>query len=357
MTTPEAIRLRDGSVVALRPITRDDKQLLREGFERLSLESRYRRFFSPLPKLSSAQLRYLTEVDHHDHEALVATDPATGALVGVARYIRSTDERNVAEIAVTVGDDWQGRGVGSALQDVLADRAREEGIDTFSAVVQADNERSLRMLEGLGEFVLSSAGNTVELRIALPERGAGAPWQDVMRAAAARSLLVVGSAVQRTAAATTRRSRPRTAPAGGSGIATIVVGTDGSLTAQQAARVAFELARALGAQLHIVSAYNAAAPEPVRRLRAWVPDTISPLSWIVAGRDDAESLLAAAADAASAAFDLQPQTHPVDGDPADAMITVAEAQDADLIVVGSKGAVASKLAPRAPCSVLIVRTG
>ena len=94
---------------------------------------------------------------------------------------------------------------------MLADRAREEGIDTFSAVVQADNERSLRMLEGLGEYVLSSAGNTVELRIALPERGAGAPWQDVMRAAAARSVLVVGSAVQRTAAATTRRSRPRTA--------------------------------------------------------------------------------------------------------------------------------------------------
>ena len=62
----------------------------------------------------------------------------------------------------------------------------------------------------------------------------------------------------------------------------------------------------------------------MRRLRAWVPDTVSPLSWIVAGRDDAEALLAAAADAAAAAFDLQPRTHAVDGDPADAMIAVAE---------------------------------
>ena len=108
--------------------------------------------------------------------------------------------------------------------------------------------------------------------------------------------------------------------------------------------------------MHIVSAYNAAVPDAVRKLRAWVPDTVSPLSWIVAGREDAEMLLAAAADAAGAAFDLEPRLHALDGDPADALMAVAAEHDADLIVVGSKGAVADKLARRAPCNVLIVRT-
>ncbi len=356
VTGLESIRLRDGSHVAVRPIAPDDKQLLKDGFERLSMESRYRRFFSPLPRLTSAQLRYLTEVDHHDHEALAALDPANGDLVAVARFIRSQEEPRVAEVAVTVVDDWQGRGLGSALQDALADRAREEGIDTFSAVVQADNMASLRMLEGLGDHVLSNAGNTVELRIALPDRGAGDRWQDVMRAAAASSVLVVGSAVQRAAAATSPRRRRRRVPRREPGFHRIVTGSDGSLTAQQAARVAFELARATGAQLDIVSAYNAAAPSAVRKLRAWVPDTVSPLSWIVAGRDDAEELLAHAAEAAAAAFDLTATTHAVDGDPADALIAVAEDCDADLIVVGSKGAVADKLMRRAPCSVLRVKT-
>jgi nucleotide-binding universal stress UspA family protein/RimJ/RimL family protein N-acetyltransferase len=356
VTAPASITLRDGSRVAVRPLTADDKELLRAGFERLSMESRYRRFFSPLPRLSTSQLRYLTELDHHDHEALAAIEPATGALVAVARYVRSHEEPRVAEIAVTVVDDWQGRGLGGALQDALADRAREEGIDAFSAVVQADNEASLAMLEGLGDAVLSSEGTTVELRIALPDRGAGDRWQDVMRAAAASSVLVVGSAVQRAASATAPRRRRRRAPRPAAGFRTIVTGTDGSLTAQQAARVGFELARATDARLHIVSAYNAAAPSAVRKLRAWVPDTVSPLSWIVAGREDADTLLAAAADAATSAFDLQPQVHAVDGDPADALMAVAEDHDADLIVVGSKGAVADKLARRAPCSVLIVKT-
>src|SRR5688500_15949518 len=123
MTVPSAIRLRDGSQVAVRPIEADDKARLKAGFERLSMESRYRRFFSPLPRLSASQLRYLTEVDHHDHEALVATD-AGGDIIAVARYVRSQEEPQVAEVAVTVVDDLQGRGLGSALQDALADRAR-----------------------------------------------------------------------------------------------------------------------------------------------------------------------------------------------------------------------------------------
>ena len=76
----------DPSPIVIRPIRAHDKEILVGGLHRLSPESRYRRFFAPKAKLSAKQLRYLTEVDHHTHEALVAIDPRTGEGVGVARF-------------------------------------------------------------------------------------------------------------------------------------------------------------------------------------------------------------------------------------------------------------------------------
>ena len=84
-------------------------------FERLSEESRYRRFFTTKNELSAAELDYLVDVDHEDHEAIIAIDPSSGEVLGVARYIRSKDDAEVAEVAVTVADDWQRRGLGRAL--------------------------------------------------------------------------------------------------------------------------------------------------------------------------------------------------------------------------------------------------
>jgi GNAT superfamily N-acetyltransferase len=81
-------------------------------------------------------LAYLTEVDHHDHEALVAFDDCSSEGVGVAWYVRV--DGATAEAAVTVADDWQGRGLGTALTSMLAERALEEGIDRFTAVVLAE---------------------------------------------------------------------------------------------------------------------------------------------------------------------------------------------------------------------------
>jgi len=81
------VTLRDGSRVTVRPIRPQDAAPLRAGFERLSDESRYRRFLSPMQELSGPMLRYLTEVDHHDHEALIAVG-ADGTIVGVARSVR-----------------------------------------------------------------------------------------------------------------------------------------------------------------------------------------------------------------------------------------------------------------------------
>jgi hypothetical protein len=72
------IQLRDGSRVRIRPGRPDDRDLLRRGFERLSLESRYKRFLVPIPELTESMVDYLTEFDHHDHEAIVALDEESG---------------------------------------------------------------------------------------------------------------------------------------------------------------------------------------------------------------------------------------------------------------------------------------
>lgn len=158
----------------IRPIEPDDKQAMVEGFAHLSGESRYRRFLAPHGRLTAAELQYFTEVDHHDHEALVAVDESTGAGVGVARYVRGTEDERVAELAVAVVDEWQGRGVGTRLVDALADRAREEGITSFSGLVLADNELMLNLLHDLGRVrVVHSELGTVEVVVDLPETGLG----------------------------------------------------------------------------------------------------------------------------------------------------------------------------------------
>jgi GNAT superfamily N-acetyltransferase len=178
------VELIDGSCAHIRRISPGDADLLRTGFERLSDESRQRRFLAAMTRLSDSMVTYLTNVDHHDHEALLATDPATGEGVGVARYIREvgTDD---AETAVTVADAWQGRGLGTALLELLADRAREEGVRRFKAVVLADNRAMLEVLDGLGRAqVLDSSAGTVELVIELPEDGLGVELHDALRAAA-----------------------------------------------------------------------------------------------------------------------------------------------------------------------------
>jgi GNAT superfamily N-acetyltransferase len=164
--------LRDGSRVEIRPVRRSDAELLLRGFERLSEESRYRRFLCSMPELSEAMVRYLTDVDHHDHEAVVALDPATGEGVGVARYVRDGDRRERAEAAVTVIDDWQRRGLGTLLLELLAVRAREEGIDRFTALMLASNDEMMELLQSLGPVrVMDREAGTVVVEAPLPAGG------------------------------------------------------------------------------------------------------------------------------------------------------------------------------------------
>lgn len=153
----------------IRPLHHGDRERLREAFEHLSAESRYRRFLGPVRHLSKRELDFLVDVDHHRHEALVAVDRATGRGVGIARYVRLDSEPEVAEIAVTVADAWQGRGVGTQLVAELARRARAEGIARFRALVLADNRRMLDLLAELGPLDYGPvSGGTAEVEVAVP---------------------------------------------------------------------------------------------------------------------------------------------------------------------------------------------
>jgi GNAT superfamily N-acetyltransferase len=179
------LRLRGGSEVVVRPIRPDDKDAVAGAFERLSDDSRYMRFMTAIDKLGPTELAYLTEVDHHDHEALIAFEQATGAAVGVGRFVRGEDDPASAEAAVTVIDDWQGRGLGTALCNLIAERAREEGIRRFTALLLADNRQMLDVLASLGPAqVMSRDAGTIEVAVEIPEVGIGDHMAGVLRVAA-----------------------------------------------------------------------------------------------------------------------------------------------------------------------------
>ena len=144
--------------------------------------------------------------------------------------------------------------------------------------------------------------------------------------------------------------------------ASIVVGTDGSESAQEAVRQAVELAARLGATLRIVSAYE---PVPAGRLREEAQQVPPDLQWMINPREDVDATLRNAA-AAALEGGVEAETYARQGDPADAILDVAEEQGADLIVVGNKGmtgarrfllgSVPNRVSHHAPCSVLIIRT-
>lgn len=169
---PTEVTLADGQSVTLREIRADDKGGIAAGFEALGPRSRYRRFFAPMNRLSDADLRYLTEVDHTDHEAVVGLDPQGGP-VGVARYVR-TDSPTEAEVAVAVVDAWQGRGVATALLERLIERARENGVERFLASVLEENEEALELFRSVSPDdpdPRREVPGQVELVINLPSDG------------------------------------------------------------------------------------------------------------------------------------------------------------------------------------------
>jgi GNAT superfamily N-acetyltransferase len=185
------IALRDGSRVRIRRLRHSDSELLLRGFRRLSPESRYRRFLAPTPKLSTGAVRYLVEIDHRSHEALVAVDEQRGEGVGVARYVRNPARPNAAEVAVTVVDDWQGRGLGMFLLEAITMRAREEGVDTFTALMLVENKQMMDLLRRLGAVrVVDHAAGTVEVEVHLPAIGVSPELRKLIRIAAASDVAI-----------------------------------------------------------------------------------------------------------------------------------------------------------------------
>lgn len=146
------LELADGARVTIRPVQAGDKRLIADAFAELSEDSRYQRFFTPLRQLDAAQLAYLTEVDQHDHEALLAIEPRSGACVGVAR---------------------------------------------FSAAVLAENRDAIGLIERLGETTREETGEVLGLDVALPDTGAGPTLRGLLRAAAAGLLAPAGAFLRR----------------------------------------------------------------------------------------------------------------------------------------------------------------
>jgi GNAT superfamily N-acetyltransferase len=154
------VRLRDGSNADLGPLYPDDRTLLVEGLSQMSLESRFARFGSGIASLSAAELRYLTEIDQVSHVAWGATIDEQPA--GVGRYI--IDEGADAEIAITVVDRFQRRGLGRALFDALVASARAGGIEAFRFAIEPWNRSVLQMLPGV-DFELDEVEGLLAGRI------------------------------------------------------------------------------------------------------------------------------------------------------------------------------------------------
>ena len=196
------VALRDGSHVRIRQGRRSDRELLLRGFQRLSPESRYRRFLAAMPRLTEATVRQLTGIDHFDHEAVIALDKEGTEALAVAEYVRDPERPDAAEVAVTVIDDWQGRGLGTLLLEVISARARQEGVRTFTAWMLAQNREMMDLFQHLGPVqVVDREAGTVEIELAIPAAGVAPELRELLRLAAKHDVAVP----------VTRRDRRQTA--------------------------------------------------------------------------------------------------------------------------------------------------
>jgi RimJ/RimL family protein N-acetyltransferase len=182
--------LRDGTPVLLRQIRPEDRERLAEGLRRLSPASRYLRFHAPVDHLTDEQLAYLSDVDHHDHEAIVAIDldHLDRPGIGVARYIREPFEPEVAEAAITVADEYHGQGAGTLLLGALTARAREEGVRVFRNYVLDGNHGMLEVFDHLGAHRERETDGLWRVDLAVPD---GDDDAEVPRSPAGRAFLEI----------------------------------------------------------------------------------------------------------------------------------------------------------------------
>jgi RimJ/RimL family protein N-acetyltransferase len=153
--------------ITIRELLPSDHRAVAFTFGRLSLQSRYQRYFAAKRALTPRELQHLLDVDHWHHEALIAFSSSPRAPIGIARYVR-LEEFDMAEVAIEVVDSWQHRGVGGALMTALTVRAWAAGIRRFQMSMLRDNKAARALAGHLGPAtVVTAAGNLVELSYSL----------------------------------------------------------------------------------------------------------------------------------------------------------------------------------------------
>lgn len=191
LPAPVAGVLPDGTEVRFVPVTPEHRERLRLGFQEASPETRFRRFLTPLSRLTEDQLDYLTDVDFVDHVAWgVETMPDRHG-IAIGRWVRSSADPKSAEAAVAVLDGYHNRGIGRALLRLLAETAIARGVRRFSAEVLAGNEPMLALLEELGAETAGRDGPVLEMSVPLPATVAelaATPAPRILRATAAGGL-------------------------------------------------------------------------------------------------------------------------------------------------------------------------
>ncbi len=170
------VTLADGSPLLLRPLLPADRAEVEAGFAALSEASRRSRFLTAPERLSDADVAFLTELDYRDRFAFVAGVPAEGGPpvgVGLARYDRDRDDPAAAELAVTVADDHQRRGIGRVLTLALAEQAATNGVDRFVGYVRWENDQVIQALRARGARVTAAEPGVARVEVDLPRPDEG----------------------------------------------------------------------------------------------------------------------------------------------------------------------------------------
>ena len=152
--------------LTVRDLGSADRDGLAEMFGRMSPQSRLQRYLSPKKRLTERELTYLTDIDHVSHEAIGAFDE-DWRMVAVARYATVAPEDREAEIAVTVVDEWQRRGLGTALAAKIVAAARDNAFTRLTASTMGENGPALALLKRLGFRPAGSSSGVLDFQLPL----------------------------------------------------------------------------------------------------------------------------------------------------------------------------------------------
>lgn len=183
--------LNDGTAVCLRKITSDDEQLLRDGIAKLSAESRYLRFFSPVPVLPDSVIERLVDVDGHDHIAwgAICTECEGQPAIGAVHAVRYRDGGGAGEFSVAVVDEFHGQGLARMMTAALLVHCLAEGLTVLDIHILSENAAAKRLVKSLEAVWTGESAGVAEYRLdvaaglaSLRGDADAAGVQDVLRA-------------------------------------------------------------------------------------------------------------------------------------------------------------------------------